>query len=229
MNCGCKTPVSVPMVIPAGTRVTVKIGSYKAVKCEERGSLVLRGEAVSSDEPREVDGRFWGYKVRGVRGGVKKVMETGPWEGGYDLKIGVVEDGGDEIRKVLGKKGEDGGMGGLPKYSHALLVFGGARGGLAQAIDDDEDFAGVGGEGAVREVFDVVVGSAPEFRGSRNVRVEEALVSVLGQMRGAFVKNTRALKGKRREAEKEKEPEVPVTFSDEELSSEEEEDEEEKE
>ena len=59
-------------------RVTVQIDSYNPVKSSDpsRNKMsVIKGIPVSDSAPRELDGRYWGYKVRGVRGGLKKVRE----------------------------------------------------------------------------------------------------------------------------------------------------------
>jgi hypothetical protein len=125
-------------------------------------------------------------------------------------------------KQTKGKKSS----GGLKKFNHALIVFGNSDGGIEQSIDDDEDFVGIGGEGAVRKVFDVVV--APmELQGSRGIRVEEQMLIVLGQMRSAFVENTRKWAGVERKSAVEEEqaqkkvvPVAPVVFSDAELSEE---------
>jgi len=210
---------------PSNTRSLAslaQIDSYAVVKSADRPNVsVIKGTPVSDSAPREFDGRYWGYRVRGVRGGLKKVLEEGPFK--YDMKIGVDAEGesiGDLLKKGKGKKGKKS-LG--ENFKHVLVVIGGGYGGLQQSIEEDEEFVGVGGVGAVKSVFDVVA-KGIELQGSRIVRAEESLMCVLGQLRSRFLENTRKGGGGEAEGKGEREAQAsekaaPV-FSDAELSEE---------
>ncbi len=186
-NCGVEIPVEIPIALPAGIRVTVQIDNYNSVKSTTRpGTTVIMGTAVASSKPREIDGTYWGYTVRGVSGGLKGVFEDGPFEGGYDYKIGTSERGTD-LPTVL----QEGG-GKFPKqYKHGLVVFGGVHG-IEQCVADDEDFPHV--NDVAKDLFDCMVNTVP-IQGSRTVRTEEAVLLSLAQMRSAFIANTKAANG----------------------------------
>ncbi|GMH55082.1 hypothetical protein TL16_g01815 [Triparma laevis f. inornata] len=82
VNCGVGKDVEIDRKIPKGVRVTVEIENYKAKD--------IKGKAVKSSSGREENGDYWGYSVRGVKGGLKGVLEGGPW-GEYDWKVGTSE------------------------------------------------------------------------------------------------------------------------------------------
>ena len=182
VNCGVGADVVVPGKIPAGARVTCEIEDYKAKQ--------VRGKAVASSAPRETDGVYWGYMVRGVKGGLKDVLDGGQWQ--YDLKIGTSERG-EKVDAVLfgnARTGDpaDGGRFSKP-YKHLLIVFGGVNG-IEQCVDDDENFPHVSGDECGAALFDAFVNTVP-LQGSRTVRTEEAVLLTLAKLRSACINNTK--------------------------------------
>ena len=72
--------------IQPNVRVTVKMDQ------STRHQHILRGQAVSAAEPREVNGTYWGYTVR-MAAGLSAIFDECPFEGGYDLTVGTSERG----------------------------------------------------------------------------------------------------------------------------------------
>lgn len=64
VDVGLSQPVKVRPPLPSACRVTVRLGKERP---REDGKL-LRGMAVSPDEPRLLRGTYWGYKTRLCRG-----------------------------------------------------------------------------------------------------------------------------------------------------------------
>ncbi|GMH71843.1 hypothetical protein TrLO_g12880 [Triparma laevis f. longispina] len=219
VNCGVGKDVEIDRKIPKGVRVTVEIENYKAKD--------IKGKAVKSSSGREENGDYWGYSVRGVKGGLKGVLEGGPW-GEYDWKVGTSERG-TTINEALhghsraGKPSDGGRFSKL--YKHMLLVFGGVHG-IEQCVDDDEDFPHVSGVDCGELLFDTFINTVP-LQGSRTVRSEEAILLTLAQLRSANINNTRDryLESQRKKEEEEREEKRKkidgMEFSDKELSEEE--------
>ncbi|GMH93744.1 hypothetical protein TrVE_jg12170 [Triparma verrucosa] len=219
VNCGVGKDVEIDRKVPKGVRVTVEIENYKGKE--------IKGKAVKSSQVREENGDYWGYTVRGVKGGLKGVLEGGPW-GEYDWKVGTSERGR-SVNEVLhghSRAGEPSDGGRFEKsYQHMLLVFGGVHG-IEQCVDDDEDFPHVSGADCGELLFDTFVNTVP-LQGSRTVRSEEAILLTLAQLRSANINNTRdrLVESKREKEEKEREEKRKkidgMEFSDKELSEEE--------
>ena len=162
--------------------MTCEIEDYKAKQ--------VRGKAVASSAPRETDGDYWGYMVRGVKGGLKGVLDGGQWQ--YDHKVGTSERG-EKVDSVLfgnARTGDpaDGGRFSKP-YKHLLIVFGGVNG-IEQCVDDDEDFPHVSGDECGSALFDAFINTVP-LQGSRTVRTEEAVLLTLAKLRSACINNTK--------------------------------------
>lgn len=169
----------------------------------------FRAVAVDPTEPREVDGLYWGYNVR-FASSLSAVFKESPYDCSYDVSIGTSERGqplhelfypaapttnspstntnkdtnftedknnNDEVKisninnQIL-----------PPKYSHALVVFGGVAGLEAACAADDELMAKIDGDRMnVGSAFDFWVNAVPG-QGSRTIRTEEALFVVLSQL-----------------------------------------------
>lgn len=127
------------------------------------------GSLVSSAEPREQLGTYWGYMTRQAPS-LRHVWEDCPFPGGYDLKIGTSERGTVSV---------DDADFGLPKFRHALVVFGGVAG-IEECVTADETIP-VSGEDA-HTLFDMWVNTCPS-QGSRTIRSEEAVLISLGALR----------------------------------------------
>jgi methyltransferase len=120
-----------------GIRCTVKIDPSAYGRA---GSI--KGTVVSPSVPREQDGTYWGYTTR-IATSINDVFDSCPFEGGYDLKIGTSERGdtSTEAKKFS-----------IPKYEHALLVFGGVAG-IEECVDADEAIKLPGAQS--RKLFDM--------------------------------------------------------------------------
>lgn len=101
----------------------------------------MKGKVVSPATPREEDGTYWGYTTR-LASSIQAVLEECPFEGGYDLKIGTSERGDQNIESKHYS---------IPKFSHALVVFGGVAG-IQECVDADESIKLPGSES--RKLFD---------------------------------------------------------------------------
>lgn len=125
VNCGLlRGAVSISHVLPAGTRVTVRVDD-PAGSAQRR---FITGEAVSPDTPRREDGFYWGYRVR-LAAGLGEVLSGCPFgPAGYDLTVGVSGDAPDDAQA----EGFS-----LPPFRHLLVVFGGTAG-LQECITGDE-------------------------------------------------------------------------------------------
>lgn len=127
------------------------------------------GTLVSSAEPREQLGTYWGYTAR-MATSLRNVWEDCPFPGGYDLKIGTSE---------RGKVSVDDADFALPKFRHALVVFGGVAG-IEECVNADETIPKSGEDS--HELFDMWVNTCPE-QGSRTIRSEEAVLISLAALR----------------------------------------------
>jgi predicted SPOUT superfamily RNA methylase MTH1 len=127
------------------------------------------GTLVSSAEPREQTGVYWGYTAR-MAPSLRNVWEDCPFPGGYDLKIGTSERGSVSV---------DDADFSLPKFRHALVVFGGVAG-IEECVNADETIPASGEDS--HSLFDMWVNTCPE-QGSRTIRSEEAVLISLGALR----------------------------------------------
>jgi methyltransferase len=140
--------------IPPNTRVTLKLDPKTNF-----------AEAVAPDEPREVDGYYWGYTVRRCES-LSTVFTECPFDGGYSVSIGTSERGKNlSSVKSLGVNLD---------HAHVLLVFGGVAG-LETAARNDAELGSAGiTPSNVGELFDHWVNVCPG-QGSRTIRTEEAV------------------------------------------------------
>ncbi|CAI5707989.1 unnamed protein product [Peronospora effusa] len=170
---GLQREVVVDKRITPGVRVTVKIDEASK---EFKKKMV--GQLVSSAEPREQLGLYWGYTTR-FASSLSDVWTTCPFPEGYDLKIGTSERGNVSI--------DDAGFS-MPKFRHALIVFGGVAG-IEECVDADEKLP-VSGDDS-HTLFDMWVNTCPE-QGSRTIRSEEALLISLAALRPHVIRGGRA-------------------------------------
>ena len=132
---------------------------------------------MSSAEPREQLGVYWGYTTR-FAPSLSDVWTTCPFPGGYDLKVGTSERGNVSV---------DDADFSMPKFRHALIVFGGVSG-IEECVDADEKLP-VSGEDS-HSLFDMWVNTCPE-QGSRTIRSEEALLISLSALRPHIIRGGR--------------------------------------
>ncbi|KAF4028887.1 putative RNA methyltransferase [Phytophthora infestans] len=171
---GLQREVVVDKRIQPGIRVTVKID-----EASKDFKKKMVGKLVSSAEPREQLGVYWGYTTR-FASSLSNVWTDCPFAGGYDLKVGTSERGNVSV---------DDADFSLPKFRHALVVFGGVAG-IEECVDADEKVP-VSGEDS-NTLFDMWVNTCPE-QGSRTIRSEEALLVSLAALRPHVKRSGRAL------------------------------------
>jgi methyltransferase len=123
---------------------------------------VLLAELSTPAAPRERRGAYWGYITR-IAPSLQAALEECPFDGGYDLTIGTSERG-DVGSAALG----------LPRFSHALVVFGGPEG-LERCL----------GGGDPRGLFHRYLNTC-ERQGSRTIRTEEAVPITMAYLRPAL-------------------------------------------
>ncbi|KAF1329481.1 hypothetical protein FI667_g5774, partial [Globisporangium splendens] len=164
VHVGLQREVVVDKRIQTGIRVTVKIDA--ATKDHKKKMM---GKLVSSAEPREQLGVYWGYTSR-FASSLSNVWQDSPFKGGYDLKIGTSERGHVSV--------DDAGFK-LPAFRHALVVFGGVAG-IEECVNADETIP-VSGEDS-HSLFDMWVNTCPA-QGSRTIRSEEAVLISLASLR----------------------------------------------
>ncbi|CEG45318.1 Uncharacterized conserved protein [Plasmopara halstedii] len=170
---GLQREVVVDKRIQPGIRVTVKIDeASKEFKKKMVGTLV------SSAEPREQLGIYWGYTTR-FASSLSNVWTNCPFPGGYDLKVGTSERGNVSVDDPDFT---------LPTFRHALVVFGGVAG-IEECVDADETLP-VSGEDS-NTLFDMWVNTCPD-QGSRTIRSEEALLISLAALRSHVKHSGRA-------------------------------------
>lgn len=166
VNCGLQHDIWMEQVAPKNVRITVKINK----ESWDAGETVS-GKAVAPDEPRTKKGLYWGYQTR-VASSLKAALEESSF-GEYDLIMGTSERG-----EVVDQKFS------LPKFKHALIVFGGL-GGLEEVLEDD--VCGLA-ERDPAKLFKTYV-NACVSQGSRTIRCEEAILVAMSALRPAFMQN----------------------------------------
>ena len=81
VNVGLRYDAQVDRSLQPNVRVTVKLTKTDNLK-------KLKGVVVSPSEPREKMGLYWGYTIR-MANSLNEALNTCPFEGGYDLKVGT--------------------------------------------------------------------------------------------------------------------------------------------
>ncbi|TKR78250.1 hypothetical protein L596_019087 [Steinernema carpocapsae] len=143
------------VLLPPGTRVTVKVTHTDSDKKNFRGSLV------SAKSIREKEGVYWGYTVRLA----KSLTEV--LEGDYDAIIGTSERGQPITELDVP----------VSEYNRILVVFGGLDG-LESAVDADEQIYATD----PAKVFKYYVNAVSD-QGSRTIRTEEAVMITLSALK----------------------------------------------
>jgi hypothetical protein len=126
---------------------------------------------------------------------IKDIFDGCPFGDAYDLKIGTSERGDRSVEDKSFK---------LPKYEHALVVFGGVAG-IEECVDADEALKLPGSKS--KSLFDVWLNTCP-YQASRTIRTEEAILISLTALSAPLTKSARDKK------EDEPEQAVEVNFSD---------------
>lgn len=160
VDVGLSKNVVIDQVIEPGKRVTVAMGANRNL---DFGDL---RRVASSSTPREVEGMYWGYKVR-YASDISSVIRNCAYKDGYDYLIGTSEHG--QIIKSSELS--------LPKFRHLLIAFGGLAG-LEEGIEEDTNLKGKD----ARSVFNVYLNTCPN-QGSRTIRTEEAVLISLQYFR----------------------------------------------
>lgn len=155
LNAGFTDSATVPVEIPTGSRVTIKLPQ----------DFMQTGEAVAvaPEEPREKEGLYWGFGTR-LATSLSAVLTEAPYEEGYDFCVGTSERG-TPVADLAAREE-------VPQWKHLLIVFGGLAG-LEQALDSDSTLKAKGVRDP-KDLFDAYVNIAVG-QGSRTIRTEEAL------------------------------------------------------
>eukprot|EP01064_Diplonema_japonicum_P019797 TRINITY_DN2863_c0_g2_i1.p1 TRINITY_DN2863_c0_g2~~TRINITY_DN2863_c0_g2_i1.p1 ORF type:complete len:312 (+),score=51.74 TRINITY_DN2863_c0_g2_i1:93-1028(+) len=156
IECGIWEKVTVPMEIPVGMRVTVKMDDDAYGKEKPTGTPVAKEEASK-------DGTYWGYEVR-TAASLSEAIGVDR----YDLVIGTSERGESIHNPAFSAS--------LPTHYRPLLVLGGPKG-LEACIATDPALRGY----APEDVFHKWVNALPN-QGSKTIRTEEALIMCLSAL-----------------------------------------------
>ncbi|CBZ51653.1 conserved hypothetical protein [Neospora caninum Liverpool] len=177
VECGLPALVWIPNSrLEDGMRVTVRLdASVRQLQRQpqERGDAeppLMRGVAVSPDEPPVKAGLYWGYRVR-IAQHFQDVFSSCPFsaDGRYDLTVGTSERGA-----CVGRGFE------FPRnYRHMLLVFGGLQGLEAVLLDRQSNCAPCRDPSTL---FDMYLNTCA-FQRSRTIRAEEAVPITLALLR----------------------------------------------
>ncbi|XP_074067106.1 putative methyltransferase C9orf114 homolog [Macrotis lagotis] len=159
VNCGMRKEVQIDKNLEPGLRVTVRLDQQQIPE-----SKSLKGRVVSSQEPRTHTGLYWGYSVR-LASCLSAVFAESPFKDGYDLTVGTSERG-ESLTSIQ-----------LPKFNHAIVVFGGLQG-LEASVEADPNLEVT--DPSV--LFDFYLNTCPG-QGSRTIRTEEAILISLATLR----------------------------------------------
>jgi len=144
-------------------RVTVKF------RCLDNPQGVLTGDAVLSSTPRTEAGTYWGYDLR-LASSFNAVFGQSPYDGGYDITIGV------------GDEGDDSNTAQVPSFQHAIIVFGGIQSVEQVLLKDDKLLVK-----DPRDLFDLFVKACPVLN-STHLRTEESLLTALSVLKPKLAK-----------------------------------------
>ena len=169
VECGIWRPATIPIDIPTGRRVTLKMN------LTEDGTGYPGGEEaaptatpVAMQEARQNGEQYWGYTVRTA----SSLSEAIGTDEKYDLVIGTSERGEDISTSASTLK--------IPQHYRPLLVLGGPKG-LEAAIEGDPVLKGSYPE----DVFHMWVNALPD-QGSKTIRTEEALIMCLTALKSKW-------------------------------------------
>jgi methyltransferase len=165
VEVGLKLPCLIDRVLPADTRVTVRIQSY-----DKNGRKFLLGKAVSPMVPREEEGTYWGYATRYASSFNEIFSNNSFGGGGYDYKIGVSEKSKLSVESRKFK---------IPPFQHLLIVFGGEDG--IEDVVENDDQLNMNGSDAFK-LFNAYLNTSPTPSGCRSIRTEESLFISLSRL-----------------------------------------------
>ncbi|KAK0417393.1 hypothetical protein QR680_012983 [Steinernema hermaphroditum] len=148
------------VLLPPGTRVTVKVTHTDPDKKNFRGSLV------SARSVREKEGLYWGYTVKLAKS-FSEVIKSD-----YDVIVGTSERGQPIADLDVP----------ISERNRVLIVFGGLDG-LESAVDADEQVR----ETDPAKLFTYYINAVPD-QGSRTIRTEEAVMITLSALKLKFDK-----------------------------------------
>ncbi|ORX51355.1 hypothetical protein BCR36DRAFT_582902 [Piromyces finnis] len=186
VTCGLRKDVKIDKHIKPGVRVTVEldldlINSNDNVKN-------YKGKVVSSRQPREKHGLYWGYQIRLAKSisDVFKQTSFGS-KTQYDLTIGVSDHGSNAYTtcaKLLSSEKNDNdkdeSLDNIPStFQHMLIVFGG-QGGIENAVEVDENITI--NRQDTKSLFDLYLNTCP-FKGSRSIRLEEQILITMSTLK----------------------------------------------
>ena len=179
VDAGLPDPIPVAGAVPPNVRATLRFVDPKRPKIWPPTEPLpdTAAVAVAPSAPREEEGWYWGYNVRGA-GSLSGVLTEAPWEEGYNVVVGTSERGRplEELLAEAEGKGGSRGSGEEPAvwrtWQHMLVLFGGV-GGLEAAVGSDAELRA---KGVTRpeELCDAWVDVCPR-QGSRTIRTEEAV------------------------------------------------------
>ena len=179
IDSGLRHKISLPIMIPLNTRVTMKFLDRPG--SPDKQATAPSAVAVAPSTPREEGGYYWGYTVRKASC-ISSVFTESPFDEGYDLTFGTSERG-TPISKLASPAANDPQ---IPEFEHMLVVFGGVAG-LEAAFKTDEELKSK----AVlkpEKLFDFWINLCPG-QGSRTIRTEEAVWIGLMGLRDVVVQN----------------------------------------
>jgi len=163
VNIGLMKDCQIDVKLPENTRVTVRLHEADFIS-----DKFYNGTAVSPEEVRNKHDLYWGYTVRAAYS-MDEVFSQGPYQEGYDLKIGVNEPLADlneyDFAQYTG-------------FKHGLVFFGGIEG--IEGVVDQDEYSRITPD-ETKKMFDVYLNTSIN-KGSRRVRTEEALLISLAAL-----------------------------------------------
>jgi len=172
VDVGLDRPAVVPEALRAGIRLTVDMGRENRLKRrrgEGEAEKFYPAQLSNPRAPRDVLGQYWGFTVR-LAGTLGDALRGG--EHAYDYCLGTSERGEKDRNWAA--------PGGLPKFEHLLVAFGGPEG-LERAVEQDASTSGR----RLEEIFDACANTCPR-QGCRTIRTEEALLLSLAHLAPAI-------------------------------------------
>jgi predicted SPOUT superfamily RNA methylase MTH1 len=126
VNIGLKKECKINQKLEEKTRVTVKLDQANF----NNQLKYYSGTAVSSNEPKEKLGLYWGYFIR-VAECIDDIFNQSTYNDKYDLIIGIGDKGKDYRDHENVEK--------LDRFKRCLIFFGGTKG-IEYTVDSDEKF-----------------------------------------------------------------------------------------
>ncbi|PNH05465.1 hypothetical protein TSOC_008303 [Tetrabaena socialis] len=181
--------------LPQSTRLTVHLGDAEPVTrfMAAYSETMIVGKVVSPSEPRERLGLYWGYTVR-IALGLQRVFKDAAVSraGSYDLTIGSSPSAAPT----------DPGSLVMPRFKHALVVFGGGGGSASAPAAGPSSTAGACAGGDLEElvrrvpdwehkmpqdVFNLYINTTPHL-GTLRLRADDAVPIALSYLISPILK-----------------------------------------